>query len=105
MDGVSTFCTVIISSNGDRGAVTVFFVLDVVTQKLEGTFLLPGRSECRFLHLPQGQLLGCHDEVIYRLNPVTWEFKTVAKLQTTPRDWGLSEEKYMPSLIPGWSDW
>ena len=74
---------------GKRGAVTVFFVLDVVTQKLEGTFLLPGRSECRLLHLPQGQLLGCHDEIIYRLNPVTWEFETVAKLHTTPRDWGI----------------
>lgn len=79
------------STARDRGHEALFFLLDVASQKVLGTYRLPGRSEAPLLCLPDGHLIGYHDGGIYKLDPAKWAFEPVCKLGTAPRDWCVVE--------------
>ena len=71
----------------DAEPAALYFILDVAAQEILSTFRLPGRSSARLLLLPDGGLLGYHDEGLYRLDPEQWAFEAVCALPTPPRDW------------------
>jgi hypothetical protein len=72
---------------GTRRAETIFYILDVASQQVESVFRMAGSSSNRLLCLPDGRLVGYHDDGIYHVDPATWTFEPVRKLEKPPRDW------------------
>ena len=69
------------------GPEVVFFLLDVVSQRMLDTRRVSGTSAGRLLRLPDGHLLGYHNGGIYRLDPEAWSFEPLFRLGPAPRDW------------------